>query len=138
MLRPRNLQIISVALVLLAGLLWSQRLGKIELIKIEASIAQNSQEQLELVRSKVEAKSDPLEIFDFGRKLLHAGNPKMAVIALEKSTRLQPQFRDGWYLLGLSYGRLGETAKALVVIDRALTIDAGHQPSIDLKAKLKP
>jgi tetratricopeptide (TPR) repeat protein len=134
--RQRNLKIITVVLVLLAGFLWSQRLGDQALLKIKADIKDSTTEQLELVRNKVETKTDPVEIFDFGRKFLDSENPDFAVVAFEKSTKLQPEFRDGWYLLGLSYARQGEIEKAKTALNKALAIDPAHQLSLDLLKQL--
>lgn len=135
--KTRALKVIAIGLLLLAGFLWSQRLGSQALLKIQADIKDSSSEQLELVRTKVEAKTDPTEVFDFGRKLLDSGNPDFAVVALEKSTSLQPEYRDGWYLLGLSYARQGEIAKAKQALGKALAIDPDHQPSNELLKQLR-
>lgn len=143
----RHLQLTAIFLILLAGFLWSQRLGQ---QAYESSQHQRDNflaEQLAVVEKKVSAYEDPIQLVTFGRKFLSAGNPHFAIVPLERATALQSDYRDAWYLLGYSYSQAANDTtdpiakqqaleKAAEALQAAKAIDPEHQLTNDLLRQL--
>lgn len=150
MTRPRYIQIAAIILALAAGFLWSRRLYADTYNQSISAIETSNTEQIEILKEKVAEKTDPFELVNFGRKLLDAGSPHSAVVALLKATELQPNFPDGWYLLGYSYVQIANTItdarranekqeylnKATDALTEARRLNPTHQPTNDLLKQL--
>jgi tetratricopeptide (TPR) repeat protein len=55
---------------------------------------------------------------------------KEAVESLTRVTELQPDFPGAWLQLGICYGKLGETGKALDAYDKDLKLQPGDAPAL--------
>jgi tetratricopeptide (TPR) repeat protein len=141
-------QLTAIFLILLAGQLWTQRLGSTVFDQEKAKIHTDLEEQGQLLKNRLAEKSNPLELVSIGRKLLAAGNPEFAALALERATTVAPAYRDGWYLLGYSYLQLASSshtppedqnsylAQATKALQKAKAIDPGHKLTNDLLKQL--
>lgn len=147
-IKTRHLHIIAIILILVAGFLWSRKLANQTLEASRNRLLDSNAEQLAIISQKIEQKNDPLELTDFGRKFLLAGNAEAAILPLERATKLKPNYRDAWYLLGYAYAKRAgatdnpaERAKALdkarMAVDEALAIDPVHRLSQELRAELE-
>lgn len=146
--KTRHLHIIAIILILVAGFLWSRKLATQTLEASRNRLLNSNAEQIAIIRQKIEQKTDPIELADFGRKFLLAGNAEAAILPLERATKLKPNYRDAWYLLGYAYAKLagttGDLAKrtealdrARAAVDEALVIDPVHRLSQELRAELE-
>lgn len=149
MTRTRATQLTAIVLTLTAGFLWSQRLGEQAFQASRAALDDSTaiREQLEIIEQKTDTNANTLELVEFGRKFLAAGNPRFAIIPLERATQLKDNFRDAWYLLGYSYAQLSQETsgttekrtvimKALAALEQARQLDPLHQPTNDLISQL--
>lgn len=145
----RQIQFTAIVLILAAGFLWSQRLATQTLEASHLKINLETTDQLQLVQEKVATKNEPLQLLEFGRKLLASGNPRFAVVAFERATALQPKMRDAWYLLGYSYAQVAKKSenttlaveavrKAVKALETAQKLDPGHKLTNDLLKQLLP
>lgn len=147
----RTTQYIALFLILVAGFLWSQNLSREHLNREVAALQSAETDHLDKIEERVAEMDDPIALVDMGRKFLSAGNPRFAVVPLQKATELKPGYRDGWYLLGYSYAEIAnsygtdarklndkQTAmnKAADALLQARKIDPGHKATNDLLAQL--
>lgn len=150
----RKIQLTALALTLLAGFLWSQKYAK-QLYDQQVNLIQDSsQEQVEMLRSRIDAQTDPIRLLDMGQTFLSSHHPDFAIVALEKATELKPDLRDGWYLLGYSHieasnqispdttnaaltsRKAQHLAKARAALLEAHQLDANHEPTNQLLNQL--
>lgn len=61
--------------------------------------------------------------------LLDVEQPYLAITLLEQVVLEEPAYRDGHYLLGVSYAETGNFAKAREELNKALEIDPEHEAS---------
>lgn len=146
----RQIQILAIILLLVAGYLWSNRWSDQIVANNIAALHSPSTEQENQVKDRTEAQDDPYELVNFGRKLLTAGNPAFAIIPLEKAVKLDEKYRDGWYLLGYSYIQIANELpanrpagqrqdyheKAINALQKAKGLDPTHEPTLQLLKQL--
>lgn len=145
----RGIQILALILTLVAGYLWTKRLGNLVFARETVQIADRVNEQVEIIEERLEGEQRPTELLSFGKNLLESNNPRIALIPLKKVTRIAPDLRDGWYLLGYCYLQLAQSDdiasdqdrqvllnNGAAALQRAKKIDPAHQPTLDLLNQL--
>lgn len=65
--------------------------------------------------------------------LLNINQPHLAIPLLESVIEIEPNYRDGHYLLAAAYFETGENEASLEEVNRALEIDSDHQASLEIK-----
>jgi tetratricopeptide (TPR) repeat protein len=147
----QRVQIGALILVLLAGFLWSQKLSRSYVQRTIDQLRQTENDQIGMVEERVAANNDAIELVNMGRKFLSAGNPRFAIVPLEKAVEIRSDYRDSWYLLGYSYIQAANELrtdvhkvvqrqellqKAVVALQKAKSIDPSHEATNDLLAEL--
>jgi Flp pilus assembly protein TadD len=136
----------AVLLLLLAGYLWSARLSQEIFASGLEMRAQADSKSLTHFREQIEQKDDAITLVVMGKNFLSSDSTPYAIIALERATEVNPNYRDAWYLLGYAYvqslalpevDRMSHAEKAKIALETARTIDPTHQPTIDLLEQLK-
>ena len=144
-LTTHRLQITAACLLILAGWLWSGRLAQAAYEEQLSAINDSTTEQVELLKRRISEQTDPLTLVATGQSFLESKSPRFAAVVLEQAVKLQPEYRDAWYLLGYSYLELSNSniepihyrTKARNALETALAIDANYQPAKDLLAQLQ-
>lgn len=77
----------------------------------------------EYYQKKVNLETDPYKLTRLGRSFLKANQNDLATTALEKSTELDPLWRDGWVWRGYEELKLGKPKDALASLKKAETLD---------------
>lgn len=138
-------RLLAVLLLLVAGYLWSGKLGRQVLASSIAENANADPERITLLKERIAEKKDPIELVAMGRSFLSSGGANYAIVVLEQATVLSPNYRDAWYLLGYSYAQLmtqpGSDSsdlarKAKEALEKSRLIDPNHQPTSDLLKQL--
>jgi len=146
----RYLQVIGLVLILIAGHLWTQRLGDQSWRNHAALLKEAENDQLDILEANIENKNDPLALVGLGQKLLDNGDAESAIIPLERATQIKSNYRDAWYLLGYSYIKadldtqsevavthpIAYRQQAKKALEKAHTIDPGHEPTNHLLKEL--
>lgn len=73
--------------------------------------------------------------FNDGKEKLRQFKTAEAIELLTQSAEAKPSV-SALYNLAIAYGQSGDPQKAAEALDRALTIDPNHQPSVDLRQQL--
>lgn len=82
--------------------------------------------------------TDPKDIFEGGLRLLNSGNVDLARYSFERATKLEPYWRDAWYLLGyaLASGDNPDFPAAKTALKTATSIDPLDKQSWQLIIKI--
>lgn len=139
------LQLTAAIMLIIAGWLWSSKLAITTYEAQVASINDSLDDQVALLRKRIAAQNDALELITTGRGFLDAQSPRFAVITLERAVNIEPTLRDGWYLLAYSYVELANQHyepfvsrnKAVAALKKALEVDPGYTPAKELLAQLQ-
>lgn len=147
----RTIQFVTLLLILAAGYLWTQKLGREHLNQQITQLQAAEVDHIDKIEERIALIDDPITLVDMGRKFLSAGNPRFAIVPLEKATQQKPGYRDSWYLLGYSYLEIANaygndsrkladkqtaTSKAIDALLQARKIDPIHAPTTELLAQL--
>lgn len=151
MSKLQRIQIGALILVLLAGFLWSKKMSRTYVQRSIEQLREAENDQIDKVEERVAANNNALELVNMGRKFLTAGNPRFAIVPLEKAVDLRSDYRDGWYLLGYSYIQAANELrtdvrkvvqrqellqKAVVALQKAKSIDPSHEATTNLLTEL--
>lgn len=146
----RQVQLIAIVLLLVAGWLWSQRLAEDSYRRALIDIQNAESDQISTVQMLVDKRDDPFDLIDMGRQFLESGNGRYAVLPLEKAVELKPEFRDAWYWLGYAYLQAAQeianpeagalrteySDKGVAALKEAYRIDPGYEPTLELLRQL--
>ncbi len=72
------------------------------------------------------AQSDANDLFRLGAQEMAAGKIDLAISSLEKAVVLKPDSKEGWYNLGVAYGRKKNYAKEAQAYLKALDLDGNY------------
>ncbi|MCA9392507.1 tetratricopeptide repeat protein [candidate division WWE3 bacterium] len=78
-----------------------------------------------------------LQQAQIGRLLIDQKASTLAINVLTTLVNDQPNYRDGYYLLGAAYYQKGDLEKAKENIEQTLSIDPNYEPALTLNAKIK-
>ncbi len=72
------------------------------------------------------AQAEAVDLFRLGAQQLAAGMIDKAIEAFEKGVQLKPDVKEGWYNLGVAYGRKKLYTKEIASYSKALELDPNY------------
>ncbi len=69
------------------------------------------------------AQAEATDLFRLGTQELAAGMTDKAIATLERAVSMMPDAKEGWYNLGVAYGRKKNYAKEIQAYQSALDLD---------------
>lgn len=89
----------------------------------EARAAFKRSEEIRKAQPNPIATQPNYDLYYEGVKYLDEGNNQQALIAFEQSTKIQPDFAEGWHARGNVFANLGRHKEAIASYDQAIKFD---------------
>lgn len=127
-------RLVLVGLVLILGYFGAKIIGNVYEGKLTKEFSSSTQAMQDDFREQIAEQTDAYAAAKMGQNFLVAQNDDLGLLAFQKATDLDPNWRDGWVWRGYAELKNNQSSQAIVSLKRAAEIDPINARTYELLA----